>query len=149
MMESVLLLLGVIFLVLIFVGIPVGYAMILTAAAHFYVLSPGLSPTVIAQRPVGLISESFTLLAVPLFLLAGNLLNACGMTARLVAFSVALVGHVRGGLGHAVVVANVIMAGMSGSATADAAGIGSIMIPSLIRAGFSPRVKAWLKPSAA
>ena len=65
MMESVLLLLGVIFLVLIFVGIPVGYAMILTAAAHFYVLSPGLSPTVIAQRPVGLISESFTLLAVP------------------------------------------------------------------------------------
>ena len=149
MMESVLLLLGVIFLVLIFVGIPVGYAMILTAAAHFYVLSPGLSPTVIAQRPVGLISESFTLLAVPLFLLAGNLLNACGMTARLVAFSVALVGHVRGGLGHAVVVANVIMAGMSGSATADAAGIGSIMIPSLIRAGFSPRAAAALTASAA
>ena len=148
-MESVLLLLGVIFLALIFLGIPVAYAMILTAAAHFYVLSPGLSPTVIAQRPVGLISESFTLLAVPLFLLAGNLLNACGMTARLVAFSVALVGHVRGGLGHAVVVANVIMAGMSGSATADAAGIGSIMIPSLIRAGFSPRAAAALTASAA
>ena len=103
-MDSALPLLGVVFLVLIFVGIPVAYAMVLTAAAHFYVLSPGLSPTVIAQRPVGLISESFTLLAVPLFLLAGNLLNACGMTARLVAFSVALVGHVRGGLGHAVVV---------------------------------------------
>jgi len=105
--------------------------------------------TVIAQRPVGLISESFTLLAVPLFLLAGNLLNACGMTARLVAFSVALVGHIRGGLGHAVVVSNVIMSGMSGSATADAAGIGSIMIPSLIRAGFSPRGAAALTASAA
>ena len=142
-------LLGVVFLVLIFAGIPVAYSMILTAAAHFYVLSPGISATVIAQRPVGLISESFTLLAVPLFLLAGNLLNACGMTARLVAFSVALVGHVRGGLGHAVVVANVIMAGMSGSATADAAGIGSIMIPSLIRAGFSPRAAAALTASAA
>jgi len=148
-MEGALLLLGLVFLVLIFVGIPVAYAMILTAAAHFYVLSPGLSSTVIAQRPVGLISESFTLLAVPLFLLAGNLLNACGMTARLVAFSVALVGHIRGGLGHAVVVANVIMAGMSGSATADAAGIGSIMIPSLIRAGFSPRAAAALTASAA
>jgi C4-dicarboxylate transporter DctM subunit len=148
-MESVLPVLGVVFLVLIFVGIPVAYAMILTAAAHFYVLSPGLSPAVIAQRPVGLISESFTLLAVPLFLLAGNLLNACGMTARLVAFSVALVGHVRGGLGHAVVVSNVIMSGMSGSATADAAGIGSIMIPSLIRGGFSPRTAAALTASAA
>jgi TRAP-type mannitol/chloroaromatic compound transport system permease large subunit len=136
-MESVLLLLGVIFLVLIFLGIPVGYAMILTAAAHFYVLSPGLSPTVIAQRPVGLISESFTLLAVPLFLLAGNLLNACGMTARLVAFSVALVGHVRG-LGHAVIVANVIMAGMS----VGDRGRGRYRLdhdPLLIRAGFSPR----------
>src|SRR4029450_6368149 len=141
-MESVLPALGVIFLVLIFVGIPVGYAMILTAAAHFYVLSPALLATVIAQRPVGLISESFTLLAVPLFLLAGNLLNACGMTARLVAFSVALVGHVRGGLRHAVVLSKCVMSGMSGSATADAAGIGSIMIPSLIRAGFSRRAAA-------
>ena len=148
-MESVLPILGVVFLVLIFAGVPVGYSMILTAAAHFYVLSPGMSATVIAQRPVGLISESFTLLAVPLFLLAGNLLNACGMTARLVAFSVALVGHVRGGLGHAVVVSNVVMSGMSGSATADAAGIGSIMIPSLIRAGFSRRAAAALTASAA
>src|SRR4029078_4159832 len=95
-----------------------------------------------AQRPVGLISESFTLLAVPLFLLAGNLLNACGMTARLAACSVALVGHIRGGLGHAVVVSNVIMSGMSGSATADAAGIGSIMIPPLIPAGVSARAAA-------
>ena len=148
-MESVLPILGGVFLVLIFAGIPVAYAMILTAAAHFYVLGPALSETLIAQRPVGLISESFTLLAVPLFLLAGNLLNACGMTTRLVTFSVALVGHVRGGLGHAVVVANVIMSGMSGSATADAAGIGSIMIPSLIRAGFSPRAAAALTASAA
>ena len=148
-MESVLPILAVAFLVLIFAGVPVGYSMVLTAAVHFYVLSPGMSATVIAQRPVGLISESFTLLAVPLFLLAGNLLNACGMTARLVAFSVALVGHVRGGLGHAVVVSNVVMSGMSGSATADAAGIGSIMIPSLIRAGFSRRAAAALTASAA
>src|SRR5262249_39224141 len=101
-MEGVLLLLGVIFLDLILLCMSVASSMILSLSGHFYVLSSELSPTVIAHRPFGLISESFTLLAVPLFLLAGNLLNACGMTARLVAFSVALVGHVRGGLGHAV-----------------------------------------------
>src|SRR4029453_18962121 len=86
--------------------------------------------TVIAQRSIGQLSESFTLLAVPLFLLAGNLLNASDMTGRLVAFAVAVIGHIRGGLGHAVVVANVIMSGMSGSATSDAAGIGASMTPS-------------------
>jgi tripartite ATP-independent transporter DctM subunit len=93
--------------------------------------------------------ESFPLLAVPLFLLAGNLLNASGMTARLVAFALAAVGFIRGGMGHAVVVANVIMAGMTGSATADAAGIGSMMIPVLKRSGFGAPQAAALSACAA
>ena len=71
--------------------------MVLSAATYFYLLSPGIPATAIPQKAIGLVSESFTLLAIPLFLLAGNLLNACGMTARLVAFAVALVGpHPRG-----------------------------------------------------
>ena len=97
-----------------------------------------------------MVSESFVPLAVPLFLLAGNLLNASGMTGRLVQFAVALVaGAHQRRLGHAVVVANVIMSGMSGSATADAAGIGSIMIPALKRAGFRPATSSALTASAA
>ncbi|MBA2447270.1 MAG: TRAP transporter large permease [Chloroflexi bacterium] len=148
-MDSPLVALSAVFLVLIFVGVPVGYSMILTSASYLYLINPGMPPTLIAQRPIGMVAESFTLLAVPLFLLAGNLLNACGMTERLVAFAVAAVGHVRGGLGHAVVVANVVMSGMSGSATADAAGIGSIMIPSLKKAGFSAASSAALTASAA
>ncbi len=138
-----------IFLVVLFLGIPVVYGMILTAAAYFFILNDGIPPTLIAQRTIGQVSESFTLLAVPLFLLAGNLLNASDMTRRLVDFAVAFVGHIKGGLGHAVVVANVVMSGMSGSATSDAAGVGSIMIPSLIKAGFRPAYAAALTASAA
>jgi len=140
---------GIVFLILIFLSIPVTYAMILTAATYLFILSPGIPATVIPQKAIGIISESFTLLAIPLFLLAGSLLNASGMTARLVAFAVALVGHIRGGLGHAVVVSNMVMSGMSGSATADAAGIGKIMIPALKTAGFRAAAAAALNSSAA
>jgi len=129
--------------------VPVAFAMLLAAAVYFFLLGPGISATVIPQQVIGLPAESFTLLAVPLFLLAGNLLNASGMTARLVAFAIAAIGFIRGGMGHAVVVANVIMAGMSGSATADAAGIGSMMIPALRKAGFGASHSAALCATAA
>jgi len=148
-MPDALLLLSVIFLVLLFAGIPVAYTMLLTSAAYFWVLNPAIPASVIAHKAIGTISESFVLLAVPLFLLAGDLLNACGMTGRLVAFAVAAVGHIRGGPGHAVVVANITMSGMSGSATADAAGIGAIMIPALRKARFRPAYAAALSASAA
>ncbi len=147
-MDNLLVITGV-FLLVLFSGIPVVYGMILTAATYFFILNDNIPATLIAQRSIGQLSESFTLLAVPLFLLAGNLLNASDMTRRLVAFAVALVGHIRGGLGHAVVVANVVMSGMSGSATSDAAGIGAIMIPSLKKAGFKPAYAAALPASAA
>lgn len=129
--------------------VPVALAMLLAAAVYFFLLSPGIPPTIIPQSVVGLPMESFPLLAVPLFLLAGNLLNESGMTARLVAFALAAIGFIRGGMGHAVVVANVIMAGMTGSATADAAGIGSMMIPVLKRSGFGAAHAAALSACAA
>lgn len=147
-MDSPLLIINVAFLILIFAGVPVAYSMILSAAVYFYGLST-VPATVIPQRSISMVSESFTILAVPLFLLAGKLLNASGMTARLVDFAVAVIGHVRGGLGHAVVVANMVMAGMSGSATSDAAGIGAIMIPALKRAGYRASTAAALTASAA
>jgi len=147
-MET-LTIISVAFLVLIFAGIPVAYSMVLTSGAYFLLLNPGVPTTIVSQRAITQISESWTILAVPLFLLAGRLLNDSGMTARLVDFAVAVVGHIRGGLGHAVVVANVIMAGMSGSATSDAAGIGAIMIPALRKAGFSASYAAALCASAA
>ncbi|HEY9288832.1 MAG TPA: TRAP transporter large permease [Candidatus Dormibacteraeota bacterium] len=129
--------------------VPVALAMLLAAAVYFLFLGPGIPATIIAQQVIGLPMESFPLLAVPLFLLAGNLLNESGMTARLVAFALAAIGFIRGGMGHAVVVANVIMAGMTGSATADAAGIGSMMIPVLKRSGFGAAHAAALSACAA
>jgi len=147
--DNTILYIFLIFLVLVLASVPMAYSMLLTAAAYFFFINPLVPATVIPQMSVGMISESFTLLAVPLFLLAGDLLNSCGMTERLVNFAVAVVGHIRGGIGHAVVVANIIMAGMSGSATADAAGIGSMMIPALKQAKFRPSTAAALCASAA
>ncbi len=80
--------------------------------------------------------NAFVLLAVPFFLLAANLMNAAGITDRLVALARALVGHLPGGLGHINVVVSMLFAGISGSSTADAAGIGSLLIPSMKKQGY-------------
>ena len=72
----------------------------------------------------------------PLFLLAGALMNTGGVTRRLVELAAAMVGHIRGGFAHVVIVANMIMAGMSGSAVADASGTGTILIPAMRRDGY-------------
>jgi len=144
-----LLIITAVFLVLIFMSIPVGYAMLVTSGVYFAFLNTSIPSTQIAQATLGALSESFTLIAIPLFLLAGALLNRSGMTERIVSFALAIVGHLRGGIGHAVVVANVVMAGMSGSATSDAAGIGSIMIPALKKAGYRPADAAALNAAAA
>ncbi len=137
------------FLVLLFLGVPVAFSFILAAAGYVFILGSNVPDTIIAARGITLVSESYTILAVPLFLLAARLLNDAGMTDRLVGFALAAIGHVRGGVGHAVILANVVMAGMSGSATADAAGIGQAMIPVLRKAGYSAPSAAALSASAA
>ncbi len=81
--------------------------------------------------------NAFVLLAVPFFLLAANLMNAAGITDRLIRLSRALVGHLPGGLGHVNVVVSMFFAGISGSSTADAAGIGSLLIPQMKKEGFT------------
>ena len=80
--------------------------------------------------------DSFPLMAVPLFILTGQLMNNGGITRRIVRLSNVIVGHVRGGLSHVNVVASMIFAGISGSATADTAGIGSVLIPAMIEDGY-------------
>src|SRR5207247_8310663 len=116
--------LKIVFLFLMAGGIPVAIAM--AGSSLIYILWSGDLPgfTVI-HRMIGGI-DSFPLLAVPFFILAGNLMNNAGITNRIYNFALALVGWLKGGLGHVNVLGSVIFAGMSGTAIADAAGLGTI-----------------------
>jgi C4-dicarboxylate transporter DctM subunit len=131
-----LVLIGVL-LVLMALEFPVAFAM--TGASVVYLLIRGDIPLVVVAQRVAVGVDSFVLLAIPFFFLAGELMNQGGITKRLVDLAQALVGGIRGGLGHVTVVTNMIMAGMSGSAVADATGTGAVLIPAMVQAGY-PRV---------
>ena len=92
--------------------------------------------------------DSFLLLAVPLFILAGDLMNTGGITERLVAFARALVGHIRGSLGISTVIGEYIFSGISGSSVADVSAMGSLLIPSMKRAGYRPELAVSIVASA-
>ncbi len=113
---------------------PVAFAM--TGASAVYLLLRGDIPLVVMAQRVSVGVDSFVLLAIPFFFLAGELMNRGGITKRLVDLAQALVGGIRGGLGHVTVVTNMIMAGMSGSAVADATGTGAVLIPAMVNAGY-------------
>jgi TRAP-type C4-dicarboxylate transport system permease large subunit len=126
--------LKVLFLLLMSGGIPVAVAM--AGSALLYILWSGNLPGfAVIHRMVGGI-DSFPLLAVPFFILAGNLMNNAGITNRIYNYALALVGWLRGGLGHVNVVGSVIFAGMSGTAVADAAGLGTIEIKAMKDHGY-------------
>ncbi len=120
-------------------GMPVAFAMGVTSVA--VLLAGGEVPLVLVPNRLLAGVDSFSLMAVPFFLLAGSLMNTGGITQRLIDFATTLVGHMRGSLSHVTVVTNMIMAGMSGSATADAAGTGAFLIPAMERGGY-PRAYA-------
>lgn len=127
--------LKVIFLILMSGGIPVAIAM--AGSALLYIFWSGNMPAfAVIHRMVGGI-DSFPLLAVPFFILAGNLMNNAGITNRIYNYALALVGWLRGGLGHVNVVGSVVFAGMSGTAIADAAGLGTIEIKAMKDHGYS------------
>jgi TRAP-type C4-dicarboxylate transport system permease large subunit len=127
--------LKVIFLLLMSGGIPVAVAM--AGSALIYILWTGnLPPFVVIHRMVSGI-DSFPLLAVPFFILAGNLMNNAGITNRIYNYALALVGWLKGGLGHVNVVGSVVFAGMSGTAIGDAAGLGTIEIKAMTDHGYS------------
>ena len=126
--------LKILFLLLMSGGIPVAIAM--AGSALLYILWSGnLPPFVVIHRMVGGI-DSFPLLAVPFFILAGNLMNNAGITNRIYNYALALVGWLKGGLGHVNVVGSVVFAGMSGTAIADAAGLGTIEIKAMKDHGY-------------
>src|SRR3954466_9377461 len=117
-------------------GLPIGHAMI--ASSIFYLLLTGADPGTAAEQLLNGLFNGYVLLAIPLFILAADLMNVGTLTARLLRFCLVLVGRFRGGLGHVNVVANVIFAGMSGSAIADAVGIGRIIIGMMTKGGKYP-----------
>ena len=117
-------------------GLPIGHSMIV--ASVFYLLVAGLDLGTAAEQILNGLFNSYVLLAIPLFILAADLMNIGSLTDRLLQFCLVLVGRFRGGLGHVNVVANMIFAGMSGSAIADAVGIGRIIIGMMTRDGRYP-----------
>ncbi|MBX4994458.1 TRAP-type C4-dicarboxylate transport system permease large subunit [Rhizobium binae] len=128
-----LLLLGS-FLVMMLIGVPVAISM--AVASVLYIVLYGIAPDIIvAQRMIAGV-ESFPLLAVPFFILAGNLMNSAGVTGRIYSFAVALVGWMKGGLAQVNIIGSVIFSGMSGTALADAAGIGTIEIKAMKDHGY-------------
>jgi C4-dicarboxylate transporter DctM subunit len=124
----------ILMLALFAIATPIAWSMGIASAAYM-AFGPHVPLQGLVQRMIGGI-DTFPLLAIPFFILAGNLMNTGGITDRLVAFSKALVGHIVGGLAHVVVVTNMFMAGMSGSGIADAAGTGAVLIPAMQRAGY-------------
>ncbi len=140
----------IVFVVLLVLGLDLFSAMGMASLAYLVAAQFGSSPLPLTLIPQQLMAgvDSFPLLAVPMFLLAGELMTRGGVTARLIDFSGVLVGHIRGGLAQVSIVANVIMAGMSGSAVADAASTGSLLIPGMVRRGYTPAYAAAVIASA-
>lgn len=127
---------GIFFLALIalmLLGVPVAYALGIASAG--YMLVEGTSLAMIAQRMVNG-ANSFTMLAIPFFFMAGELMNISGVTEKIITMAKALVGHMKGGLAQVNIVASVFFAGVSGSATADTAALGSSLIPAMVKEGY-------------
>src|SRR4030042_1742090 len=135
------------FIVLLCVSAPITVA--LGGCSMVYALIGGTVPiTTLIQTAFGGLT-SFPLLAIPLFVLAGNLMNEGGLTPDLVNFARKLVGHIRGGLGHATILACAIFAAISGAAVATAVAIGVVMLPAMKKAGYDDGAAAALTGSAA
>jgi tripartite ATP-independent transporter DctM subunit len=116
-------------------GAPIAYAILV--ASFVYLVAAGQSIGIAGKTMMDGLYQSFILLAVPLFIVAANIMNAGTISDRLLSFCVALVGRFRGGLGHVNVVASLIFSGMSGSAIADAAGVGRILCDMMRNSGYS------------
>ena len=122
-----------VFVLLLLVGVPIGFAML--GSAMLVIAIDGIPVSVVAQR-VATSVQSFPLLAVPLFTLAGALMNESGISQRLFAFTRAFVGHIRGGLAQTAIVGNVFLSGISGSSVADCAATSRVFVPQLTAAGY-------------
>jgi tripartite ATP-independent transporter DctM subunit len=129
-----------------FLGVPIAFSLLFCGAALMWHLNM-FDAQILAQNLIEG-SNSFPLLAVPFFMLAGEIMNAGGLSRRIVNFALALVGHIRGGLGYVSITAAVIMAALSGSAVADAAALATLLLPMMVAAGHDKARSAGLLSAA-
>lgn len=132
---TILLLLGLTIGLSLF-GLPLVFSILAASTVTLLVYRPGIPLEVVAQMFLSGM-DSFLLLAVAFFFLAGELMNRGGITKRIIEFANVTVGHIRGGLGHVNIVSSIFFSGISGAAVADTAAIGSVMIPAMVKKGYS------------
>ncbi|MDR1625653.1 MAG: TRAP transporter large permease [Spirochaetia bacterium] len=125
-----------VFVILLFLGVPVGFSVLISGATFFFQHSADTLLTTIVQLPVTQ-TQNVNLLAVPLFIFAGNLMNCSGITERLIRLAMSLTGHWRGGLAQVSVVLSTLMGGVSGSANADAAMEARVLGPDMLKQGYT------------
>ena len=137
----------VVFAITLLIGIPIAFCLGLSSLA--IVLIEGRYPIIIVAQKMFNGMDMFALMAIPLFILAGDLMNLGCITDRLIKFSNLLVGHIRGGLAHTLVVAEMFLSGVTWSAVADASALGSVMIPSMIKEGYGKEFSTAILATAA
>ena len=131
------------FLIHVLLGLPLFLSLLVTALVGFLFVDPSLIARIGPQQFFGGIN-AFSLMAIPLFILAGNLMNASGLTDRLMRLARLMVGHLRGGMGHVNVVSSVFFAGVNGSAVADTSALGPLLVPAMRKEGYSTAFAAGL-----
>lgn len=124
------------FAILLLLGVPISFSMGLSAVV--VLVWGGDVPLMVLPQRFFSSLDSFPLMAIPLFILAGNLMNVSGITEAIVRFAKSLIGHVRGGLGQVNILTSVLFSGISGSAAADVSAVGSMMLPAMKREGYKP-----------
>ena len=129
------------------IGIPIAYALLLSGITLMFHIQDILQPQAFAQSVING-ANSFPLLAVPFFMLAGEVMNVGGLSRRIITLAMALVGHKRGGLGFVAIIAATIMAALSGSAVADTAALASLLLPMMVGAGHDKARSGGLLASA-
>ncbi len=128
------------------IGIPISFALLACGVALMLHMDM-FDAQILAQNVIGG-ADNYPLLAVPFFLLAGEIMNVGGLSKRIVEFALALVGHIRGGLGYVTIIASIMLSALSGSAVADAAALTTLLLPMMIAAGHSPQRAAGLIASS-
>lgn len=143
----VLLVLGSVFVASLLIGVPIAFCLGMSSLA--VVLVKGEYSIVLVAQKIFNGMDLFSLMAIPLFILSGDLMNLGGVTDRLIRFSGLLVGHIRGGLAHTLVVAEMLLSGITGSAVADASALGTVLIPAMTKEGYDTDFSASVVASAA
>lgn len=134
------------FLFVIILGVPIGFSMGFMTIAAFEI---GNGPLITMAQKMYSGINNFTYLCIPLFILAGEIMSRCGLTMSIVKFCDTMVGHIRGGLAHVNIMASMLFAGISGSATADATGLGRIEMEMMTKAGYTKEYSAAVTAASA